>query len=84
MADYLLTNAVRRTADWVTRFTDIMEREYGRRPDPEAVAAFLRVHPDWLGSAFTAIERSGGLEAYLLGLGVDGALRGRLESRLLR
>lgn len=85
MADYLLTNEVRRTEDWVERFSAILEREYGRRPDREAVAAFLRVHPDWLEAAFRAIERSaGGLDGYLRRLGVDVALRGRIEARLSR
>lgn len=83
-ADYMLTNEVRRTGDWVERFSAMLEREYGRRPPLEAVAAFLRVHPDWLGSAFAAIERrAGGLDGYLAGLGVNAALRGRIEARLV-
>lgn len=84
LADYMLTNSVRRMEDWVERFSALLEREYGRRPDPEAVAAFLRVHPDWLRAAFNAIEaRPGGLEGYLGGLGVDDDRRRRIRARLL-
>ncbi len=83
MADYLLTNEVRRTEDWVARFSLILEREYGRRPDPDAAAAFLRVHPDWLQAAFAAIERAGGLDGYMRRLGVDDDRRERIRARLL-
>jgi protein tyrosine/serine phosphatase len=84
MADYLLTNEARSTADWVTRFSDLLEREFGRRPPREAVEAFLRVHPDWLRSAFRAIEhRAGGLNGYLeAALGVDAPVRARLLDRM--
>jgi protein tyrosine/serine phosphatase len=84
MADYMLTNAARSTEDWVTRFTDLIERQYGRRPDREAVEAFLRVHPDWLRSAMAAIdEQGGGVNAYLRdALGVDAKLRDRIIARL--
>lgn len=83
-ADYLLTNAARSTQDWVTRFSDLLERDYGRRPPRDAVQAFLRVHPEWLRSAFAAIEaRSGSLDAYIeAALGVDAALRARIVDQL--
>ena len=83
-ADYLLTNAARSTTDWVTRFSDLLEREYGRRPPREAVQAFLQVHPEWLRSAFAAIEaRFGSLDAYIeTALGVDTALRARIIDQL--
>jgi len=85
MADYLLTNAVRRTEDWVSRFSALLERDYGRRAAPEAVAAFLRVHPDWLGAAMEVVDgQAGGLDRYLARLGVDSARRARIEARLLR
>jgi protein tyrosine/serine phosphatase len=84
MADYMLTNAARSTVDWVGRFSDLLEREYGRRPPREAVQAFLHVHPDWLRSAFAAIdEHAGGLDRYLeQTLGVDAALRERIVGRM--
>lgn len=84
MADYLLTNAARSPEDWVTRFTDLIEREYGRRPPREAVEAFLRVHPDWLRAAWDAIQRqAGGLDRYLAeALGVNPALKARIADRL--
>jgi protein tyrosine/serine phosphatase len=84
MADYMLTNTARSTVDWVSRFSDLLEREYGRRPPREAVQAFLHVHPDWLRSAFAAIdEQAGGVDAYLeRALGVDTALRARITEQL--
>jgi protein tyrosine/serine phosphatase len=84
MADYMLTNAVRRMDEWVVRVSALLEREYGRRPDPEAVAAFLRVHPDWLRSSFEEIDaRAGSLDGYLENaLGVDEGLRRRIVRRL--
>lgn len=84
LADYMLTNSVRPMQEWAERFSTLLEREYGRRPDADAVAAFLRVHPDWLGAAFDAIEaRPGGLEGYLRALGVDDDRRRRIRERLL-
>lgn len=90
MADYLLTNTARGLdreggdVDWIVRFSDLIEREYGRRPPRAAVEAFLRVHPDWLRSAFSAIaDQAGGTDAYLRNaLGVDAALRGRIIAGL--
>lgn len=83
-ADYMLTNATRRAEDWITRFSDLIEREYGRRPPRDAVAAFLHVHPDWLRSATEAIRaEAGGVDAYLEdALGVDAALRRRIAEQL--
>ena len=85
MADYLLTNEARSLAGWAPRFSDLIERQSGRRPPPEAVAAFLRVHPDWLRAAFEVIEdRAGGLDGYLEGaVGVDGAPRETIAARLM-
>jgi protein tyrosine/serine phosphatase len=85
MADYLLTNEARSLSAWAPRFAELIEREYGRRPPMEAVEAFLRVHPDWLGAAFDEIgDRCGGLDAYLeTVLGVDAALKEGITERLL-
>jgi protein tyrosine/serine phosphatase len=85
MADYMLTNTARSTIDWVGRFSDLLEREYGRRPPREAVQAFLHVHPDWLRSAFAAIdEQAGGVDAYLQhALGVDASLKDRITRALI-
>lgn len=84
MADYLLTNAARRFADWVERFGDQVEREYGRRPSDPALEAFLRVHPAWLETAFDAMaERHGDVDGYLeQALGVGGEARARVRARL--
>ncbi len=79
-ADYLLTNAARRTQDWVARFSDLIEREFGHRPPRDAVQAFLEVHPEWLRSALAAIEgRYGSLDRYIeTALGVSPARRARI------
>lgn len=89
-ADYMLTNTARGLdregggVDWVARFSDLIEREYGRRPPPEAVQAFLRVHPEWLTAAFDAIgDQAGGIDRYLEeSLGVDASLRTRIIERV--
>jgi protein-tyrosine phosphatase len=84
IADYLLTNSA---VNLETRAPDIarqLEAMTGKRASHGAVVAFLGVAPDFLETAFTAIEaRHGGLNAYLeQALGVDAALRDRIGQRL--
>jgi protein tyrosine/serine phosphatase len=84
IADYLLTNSA---VNLETRAPDIarqLEAMTGKRASHGAVVAFLGVAPDFLETAFTAIEaRHGGLDAYLeQALGVDAALRDRIGQRL--
>jgi protein tyrosine/serine phosphatase len=58
---------------------------YGRTASDAAVRAFLGVEPAFLDAALSEIKaRRGTLDAYLeQDLGVDGALRERLEAKLL-
>ena len=84
IADYLLTNSA---VNLETRAPDIarqLEAMTGKRASHGAVVAFLGVAPDFLETAFAAIEaRHGGLDAYLeQALGVDAALRDRIGQRL--
>ena len=85
VADYLLTNDRARfearapaLAAWVHELT-------GRTPSLEALYASMGVEADYLLIAFDAIEaRYGSVEAYLeLALGVDAALKAKIEHRLL-
>lgn len=82
--DYLLTN---RAVDLQGRAPAIaaqIEREFGRKASHEAVVAFLGVEETFLQAAFAEIRaRYGSLDGYLeQALGVDAALRERIEARL--
>jgi len=85
MADYLLTNTAINYELVVPIVTEMMAAETGRTPDPEAVRVALGVDPTYLETAFKAIDDAhGDLDTYLdRVLGVDAALRARLERRLL-
>jgi protein tyrosine/serine phosphatase len=85
IADYMLTNSVRRMDDWAARIGEQIEREIGRRPSDAAVRAFLAVHPAWLEAAFAEIDaRFGGVEAYLeRALGVDARRRERVLASIV-
>ena len=85
VADYLLTNDPARfearapaLAAWVQELT-------GRTPGLEALYASMGVETDYLLTALDAIEaRYGSVEAYLeLALGVDAALKAKIEHQLL-
>lgn len=84
MEDYLLTN---RAVDLQGRAPAIaaqLEREFGRKAGHEAVVAFLGVEEAFLQAAWDEIARRyGSVDGYLeQALGVDSALRERLEARL--
>ena len=85
MADYMLTNAAINYELVIPHVTELMAAQTGRSPDPEAVRVAIGVQPDYLEMAFTVIrDAHGDLDAYLEQvLGVDTALRARLERRLL-
>ena len=82
--DYLLTNAAVDLDARAPKIARQLEQMTGRRASHGAVVAFLGVEPDFLDVAFRAIEAEhGGLDAYLeRALGVDAALRDRIEDRL--
>jgi protein tyrosine/serine phosphatase len=85
IADYLLTNTAIDFDRLIPAISEIMEKQVGRRPTPQAVRVAMSVEPAYLESAFTAIKAAhGSLDGYLSeALGVDGALRARIEARLL-
>lgn len=84
MEDYLLTNAAVNLDERAPGIARQIASMTGRTPDHDAVVAFLGVEPDYLHAAFDEIAvRSGSIEAYLHDvLGVDQALRERIEARL--
>jgi protein tyrosine/serine phosphatase len=82
--DYLLTNTA---VDLVGRAPAIakqLHQRTGRLASDDAVVAFLGVEAAYLEAAFAEVEaRHGSLDAYLRdAVGVDDALRQRIEARL--
>jgi protein-tyrosine phosphatase len=85
VADYLLTNV---TISFEKRMPLMMQsiaKGSGREPTPAALRVAMGVEPGLLDAAMGAIaERHGGLDGYFAdALGVDAALRGKIEARLL-
>ena len=85
MSDFLLTNDESRMDRKIERLGDNLERRLGKRPPAEALRVAVSVHPEFLETAFATMRAThGSLEGYLSEvLGVDAALRARLEARLL-
>jgi protein tyrosine/serine phosphatase len=85
MEDYLLTNQAVRLQARAPEIRERLQRLYGRSATDAAVRAFLGVEPAFLAAAFAEIRaRHGSLDAYLSQvLGIDAALRERVEARLL-
>ena len=85
VADYLLTNNPERIAARAPMVAEVIATETGRTPTDAAVRAAIGVEAEYLEEAFRAIAaQHGGVQAYLVDvLGVDAALRERLEARLL-
>lgn len=84
LEDYLLTNTAVRLEARAPHVARQLEQMTGRKASHAAVVAFLGVEADYLRAAFAEIEaRHGTLDAYLARvLGVDRAMRGRIEARL--
>lgn len=82
--DYLLTNTAVDLAGRAPAIARQLEKMTGRVASDAAVVAFLGVEAAYLEAAFAEIEaRHGSVDAYLeQALGVDGALRARIEARL--
>lgn len=85
IADYLLTNNETRMAARAPAFAAWVHELTGRTPTLEAVRATMGVEADYLMTTFDAIEaRYGSIDLYLEhALGIDAALRTRIETRLL-
>jgi protein tyrosine/serine phosphatase len=74
LADFELTNRAARIETRLPQVTEAMTESLGRRPSETAVRAFLGVDRTYLAEAFGAIrQEAGSVEAYLAGLGLDGA-----------
>jgi protein-tyrosine phosphatase len=85
VADYLLTNNPERIAARAPMVAQMIAQETGRTPTDAAIRAAIGVEAEYLDEAFRAIEAEhGGADAYLeRALGVDDAMRERLEAQLL-
>jgi protein tyrosine/serine phosphatase len=85
VADYLLTNNAERIAARAPMVAAMIKQETGREPTDAAIRAAIGVEAEYLAEAFRAIEAEhASLDAYLeRALGVDAAMRTRLEEQLL-
>jgi protein-tyrosine phosphatase len=83
MDDYLRTNAVSLTPERVARAEVELRALTGKAPSRLILEGFLGVQPRRLHTTFAAIDREGGLDAYLALLGLDGPGLERLRARLL-
>jgi protein-tyrosine phosphatase len=85
MADYLLTNDESRLARKISFLGPWLRDTVGKTVDEAALRVAVSVHPEYLETAFAVIrEAHGSLDGYLSDvLGVDAALRERLQARLL-
>ena len=85
MADYLLTNTAGNSEARIAAAAVSVRASFGPQMTDEALRMILSVQPEFLESAFAAMEREHGtLEAYAEAvLGADAALVARMEQRLV-
>ncbi len=85
MADYLLTNDESRMARKMAFLGPWLRDTVGKTVDEAGLRVAVSVNAAYLETAFAVIrEAHGSIDGYLTEvLGVDGALRGRLQARLL-
>jgi len=85
LEDFLLTNNPERMARRLPLLLDRMQEVTGRRPSEAAAMVAMGVEPAYLERTWAALKaRHGSADNYLeQALGVDAALRERLEARLL-
>jgi protein tyrosine/serine phosphatase len=85
MADYLLTNDESRLARKMGFLGPWLRDTVGKTVDEAALRVAVSVHPEYLETAFSVIrDAHGSLDGYLSdALGVDAALRERLQAQLL-
>lgn len=85
MADYLLTNTAGNSEARIASAAANIRESFGRSMNDDALRMIMSVQPEFLESAFAAMEREhGSFEAYAEAvLGADAALVARLEERLL-
>ena len=84
MADFMLSAHVPGLAEMAEAYVETASRQYGYAVPPALLQKLMRVEEDYLHAAFRAIEaQSGSMDAYLDEMGVDAAMRARLQDRLL-
>jgi protein tyrosine/serine phosphatase len=85
MADYLLTNDESRMARKVAFLGPWLEKQVGLTASDAALRVAVSVHPEYLETAFAVIEAAhGSIDGYLgAAIGVDEALRARIQARVL-
>lgn len=85
MADYLLTNSAGNIERRIAAGAETVRTNFGHAMDDAAVRALMSVHPEYLETAFSGIERvHGSVEAYARDvLDVSNRRLGQIESRLL-
>jgi protein-tyrosine phosphatase len=85
IADYLLTNEAIGMDQRIPLMMQAISDGIGRQPTEAAARVAMGVDAAYLNGALTAIEKQhGGIDAYLKdALGVDSALRAKVEARLL-
>ena len=85
MADYLLTNTAGNSEARIAAAAVSVRASFGPKMDDAALRTIMSVQPEFLESAFAAMEREHGtFEAYAEAvLGADAALVRRLEERLV-
>lgn len=85
MADYLLTNTAGNSEARIAAAATNVRASFGPKMTDEALRTIMSVQPEFLESAFAAMEREHGtFEAYAEAvLGADAALVSRLEQQLV-
>jgi protein-tyrosine phosphatase len=85
MADYLLTNDESRMARKIAFLGPWLEKQTGLTASEAALRVAVSVHPEYLETAFAAIEAAhGSIDGYLGEvIGVDEPLRARIHDRVL-
>ena len=85
LQDYLLTNHVAHAPALVHGYAQMMGNRFNRVIDPEALRPMVGVHQDFLQAAWDEmVARDGGIDGYLLRIGVDAAKQRALADYLLR
>ena len=86
LADYLMTNNEARMAARIDFLRSYILDLTGKLVDDEGLRQAASVHPDYLDHGLSVISQShGNIDNYLAEvLGVDSALRGKIEARILR
>jgi protein-tyrosine phosphatase len=83
--DYLLTNDEARFERRGPMVLEHIAETTGRKPDPDIARVVMGVEAAYLAEAFEAVKQAhGSIDDYLeAALGVDAALRARLEEKLI-